>query len=124
MLRYTAERKLTLSFATVAEVGWALYALYFIVYLACVEMGIYWVHRKLHTVKFLYNHVHLMHHKYNKPEEVWYSLSRCYTALLCIFVRMYTPWYTRLYSHVQTLTQSRKDSDTRNCEGLGVVFVI
>ncbi len=46
------------------------YVLYFFVYLACVEMGIYWVHRKLHTVKFLYNHIHLMHHKYNKPEEV------------------------------------------------------
>ncbi len=34
------------------------------------QWGIYWMHRSLHTYKFLYNHVHLMHHKYNKPEEV------------------------------------------------------
>ncbi len=33
------------------------------IYFAFVEMGVYWVHRKLHTVKFLYNYVHGKHHK-------------------------------------------------------------
>jgi lathosterol oxidase len=35
------------------------------VYLAAVEVGIYWMHRTLHTNKFLYKHVHGLHHKYN-----------------------------------------------------------
>lgn len=34
-------------------------------YLACVEVGVYWMHRTLHTNKFLYKHVHGLHHKYN-----------------------------------------------------------
>jgi hypothetical protein len=69
-----------------------------------LQFGVYWVHRgafpcsacrsvcqglgraiyrspdalaptsELHTIKFLYNNVHLMHHKYNKPEEVRQAL--------------------------------------------------
>merc|ERR1712159_539102 len=35
-----------------------------------VEVGIYWVHRKLHTNKFLYNWVHLRHHSFFHEEEL------------------------------------------------------
>jgi lathosterol oxidase len=46
-------------------------------YFAVVEVGIYWVHRTLHTNKFLYKYVHALHHKYNKPETLgpWASVA-------------------------------------------------
>ena len=67
---FVAEKKLSLTYSHITPVGVPMYIGHVLAYLALVEFGIYWVHRKLHTVKFLYNHVHLMHHKYNKPEEV------------------------------------------------------
>ena len=47
--------------------GWGFYFLYFFIYLAFVEIGIYWMHRTLHENKFLYKYVHGLHHKYNSP---------------------------------------------------------
>lgn len=47
--------------------GWGFYALYLFLYVCIFEVGIYWMHRKLHTNKFLYKYVHALHHKYNKP---------------------------------------------------------
>ena len=46
-------------------------------YFFWVELGIYWMHRKLHTNKTLYKYVHLMHHQYNKPETLtpWASIA-------------------------------------------------
>jgi Delta7-sterol 5-desaturase len=67
---FLSERKLNLTYGRVSDVGWPTYCLYTFVYFWLVEFAVYFVHRNLHTVKFLYNHVHLMHHKYNKPEEV------------------------------------------------------
>ena len=32
-------------------------------YFGLVEIGIYWMHRTLHTNKFLYKHIHATHHK-------------------------------------------------------------
>jgi len=61
------ENKFTKVYFYLDEVGGlANYALYFVLYIALVELGIYWVHRTLHTNKFLYKYVHGLHHKYNK----------------------------------------------------------
>jgi lathosterol oxidase len=35
-------------------------------YLLCVEFGVYWMHRKLHEVKWAYSWLHRIHHVYNK----------------------------------------------------------
>lgn len=57
--------------------GWGPLVLYQCLYLALVEVGVYWMHRSLHTNKFLFNHVHALHHKYNHPEELspWASVA-------------------------------------------------
>lgn len=57
--------------------GFVPYLLITALYFCLVEIGIYWMHRTLHTNKFLYNHVHLLHHKYNKPETLtpWASIA-------------------------------------------------
>ena len=67
---FLSERKINQTYGSIASVGWPMYCVYTFIYFWIVEFGVYFVHRNLHTVKFLYNHVHLMHHKYNKPEEV------------------------------------------------------
>ena len=38
---------------------------------------IYWMHRTLHTNKFLYKYVHALHHKYNSAETLspWASIA-------------------------------------------------
>jgi Delta7-sterol 5-desaturase len=36
------------------------------VYMACVEFGVYWQHRKLHEVRWAYQWLHRIHHVYNK----------------------------------------------------------
>ncbi|CAN0172288.1 unnamed protein product, partial [Scytosiphon promiscuus] len=53
------------------------YILYTAAYLAVVEVGIYWMHRTLHTNKFLYKYVHALHHKYNSAETLspWASIA-------------------------------------------------
>jgi Delta7-sterol 5-desaturase len=68
----------TLCYFHVAEVGgWAQYAVFTLLYLALVEVGIYWMHRTLHENKWLYKHVHALHHKYNKPSTLspWASVA-------------------------------------------------
>eukprot|EP00616_Rhizochromulina_sp_CCMP1243_P018734 CAMPEP_0118961958 /NCGR_PEP_ID=MMETSP1173-20130426/468_1 /TAXON_ID=1034831 /ORGANISM="Rhizochromulina marina cf, Strain CCMP1243" /LENGTH=322 /DNA_ID=CAMNT_0006910167 /DNA_START=22 /DNA_END=990 /DNA_ORIENTATION=+ len=63
------EEGYTLAYWSIDEIGgWPIYVAYTAAYLACVEIGIYWMHRTLHTNKFLYKYVHGLHHKYNKPE--------------------------------------------------------
>jgi len=68
----------TLCYFDVAEVGgWPQYAAFTLLYLALVEVGIYWMHRTLHENKWLYKHVHALHHKYNKPSTLspWASVA-------------------------------------------------
>lgn len=57
--------------------GWQNYFLGLFAYVCCFEMGIYWMHRKLHTVKFLYKYLHSTHHQYNKAETMtpWASIA-------------------------------------------------
>jgi len=60
------------------EVGGIMgYIILMTIYLAFVEVGIYWMHRILHTNKFLYKHVHALHHKYNKASTLtpWASIA-------------------------------------------------
>jgi len=72
------EEGYTKVYYSVSEVGgvWG-YIVLTTLYLAFVEIGIYWVHRTLHTNKFLYKYVHALHHKYNKPSTLtpWASIA-------------------------------------------------
>lgn len=75
---FLIESGVTRTYFYVDEVGgWGWYAIYFVVYLALVEVGIYWMHRTLHTNKFLYKYVHGLHHKYNKQVTMtpWASIA-------------------------------------------------
>lgn len=63
---------------TVEEIGgWLPHLGVMAFYFLCVEINIYWMHRTLHTNKFLYKHIHLKHHEYNKPETLtpWASIA-------------------------------------------------
>jgi lathosterol oxidase len=75
---YLIERGWTRAYYMVSEIGgWHWYAAYTLLYFCLVEIGIYWMHRTLHTNKFLYKHVHLIHHKYNAPHTLtpWASIA-------------------------------------------------
>lgn len=75
---YLVEQGYTKVYHTVNEIGgWRNYILYTALYFLLVEIGIYWMHRTLHTNKTLYKHVHMLHHKYNKPETLtpWASIA-------------------------------------------------
>jgi lathosterol oxidase len=64
---FLIESKLTKTYYYIDQIGgWGFYALYLVIYLSIVEVGIYWMHRTLHTNKFLYKYIHALHHKYNK----------------------------------------------------------
>jgi lathosterol oxidase len=72
------ENKLTQVYFFIDEVGgWGPYFMYLFIYVCLFEVGIYWVHRTLHTNKFLYKYVHALHHKYNKHSTLspWASLA-------------------------------------------------
>lgn len=75
---WLVEQGYTKVYHTIAEIGgWPYYIAYMLAYFSCVEIGIYWMHRTLHTNKWLYKHVHLMHHNYNKAETLtpWASIA-------------------------------------------------
>ncbi|CAJ1957178.1 unnamed protein product [Cylindrotheca closterium] len=75
---YLIEAGYTKTYFTVDEIGgWVPHIATMAFYFACVEIGIYWMHRTLHTNKTLYKHVHLLHHSYNKPETLtpWASIA-------------------------------------------------
>lgn len=46
----------------------------FAIYLVFTETCIYWIHRWLHTVPFLYTHLHHIHHKW-KTSTSWVSMA-------------------------------------------------
>jgi lathosterol oxidase len=78
MSDYLIEEGFTKTYYTIDEIGgWYTYAFYLAAYMSLVEIGIYWMHRTLHTNKFLYKHVHLLHHKYKTPETLtpWASIA-------------------------------------------------
>jgi Delta7-sterol 5-desaturase len=94
---FVVEQGWTRVYYTWHEIGGVLpYLLYTVLYFIVVEFGIYWMHRTLHTNKFLYKHVHLPHHVYNKPETLtpWASIAfhpldgilQCSPYVLTLFV--------------------------------------
>jgi lathosterol oxidase len=72
------EQGYTKAYFTVEEIGgWPHHIAAMLLYFACVEISIYWVHRTLHTNKWLYNNIHKPHHIYNRPETLtpWASIA-------------------------------------------------
>ncbi|XP_039021710.1 delta(7)-sterol-C5(6)-desaturase-like [Hibiscus syriacus] len=67
---YLVESGWTRCYARVSEVGWPLYLLHVFLYLTVLEVGVYWMHRKMHEIKPLYKYVHAVHHIYNKQHTI------------------------------------------------------
>ncbi|CAH8388261.1 unnamed protein product [Eruca vesicaria subsp. sativa] len=63
---YMIERGWTKCYSTLDHFNWFLSLVYIALYLVLVEFMIYWVHKELHDIKFLYKHLHATHHMYNK----------------------------------------------------------
>jgi lathosterol oxidase len=75
---YIIESGYTKTYFYISDIGgWQNYFKWLFVYVCCFEIGIYWAHRKLHTVKFLYKYLHSTHHQYNKWETMtpWASIA-------------------------------------------------
>jgi lathosterol oxidase len=75
---FLIESGFTKTYFFIEEIGgWGWYFFYLALYLTCVEIGIYWMHRTLHTNKFLYKYVHSLHHKYNSAATLtpWSSIA-------------------------------------------------
>lgn len=75
---FFVESGYTKTYFYVEEIGgWPYYIMNLFLYITGVEVGIYWMHRTLHTNKFLYKYVHGMHHAYNKPSTLtpWCSVA-------------------------------------------------
>lgn len=75
---FLIENNFTKAYFYVDEIGgWSNFAVYFILYVALVELGVYWMHRSLHTNKFLYKYIHGLHHKYNQASTLtpWASIA-------------------------------------------------
>ena len=75
---FLIESGLTRTYYTIEEIGgWPKHIATMIIYFACVEIGIYWMHRTLHTNKWLYKNVHMCHHQYKKAETLtpWASIA-------------------------------------------------
>lgn len=76
--QFVVENKLTRAYFYVDEIGgWGYYALYLFIYFCFVEYGVFWMHKTLHTNKFLYKYVHSLHHKYNSAQTLtpWSSIA-------------------------------------------------
>mmetsp|Transcript_22303 Transcript_22303/g.49043 ORF Transcript_22303/g.49043 Transcript_22303/m.49043 type:complete len:354 (-) Transcript_22303:312-1373(-) len=63
---YFIKNGYTLAYGKVESVGWGMYCAYFVLYMASVEFGVYWMHRKLHELRLGYKYLHSTHHVYNK----------------------------------------------------------
>ena len=75
---YVVDNGWTYTYFTIDEIGgFGWYIATMVLYFAIVEIGIYWMHRKLHTNKWLYRNIHLKHHAYKAPETLtpWASIA-------------------------------------------------
>ena len=75
---WLVENGYTKVYHTIEEIGgWPSHIATMVLYFTGVEIGIYWMHRTLHTNKWLYKHIHLMHHQYKSPETLtpWASIA-------------------------------------------------
>lgn len=64
------ERGWTLSYSSISDVGVPQYVALFVLYIAFVEFGVYWMHRGLHDFQPGYKYLHAVHHKYNKEHSM------------------------------------------------------
>jgi Delta7-sterol 5-desaturase len=48
---WVIERGWTRAYSRVASVGLARHIAYFVAFMACVEFGVYWMHRLLHDIR-------------------------------------------------------------------------
>ena len=51
---YAVEQGWTKAYSRISDVGVGWYLAYFVMYMACVEYFVYWMHRGLHDVKIGY----------------------------------------------------------------------
>lgn len=68
----------TRAYYTIQDMGgWSHHCCAMAVYFGLVEIGVYWVHRTLHTNKWLYRHLHSWHHQYTTRESLtpWASIA-------------------------------------------------
>jgi Delta7-sterol 5-desaturase len=75
---YLIESGWTRTYFTIEEIGgWPMHIATMVLYFSFVEIGIYWMHRTLHTNKWLYKNIHMCHHQYKKPETLtpWASIA-------------------------------------------------
>lgn len=75
---YLIESGVTHTYFYIQDIGgWGWYTAFLLLYITLVEIGVYWMHRTLHTNKFLYKYVHGLHHKYNKLSTLtpWASIA-------------------------------------------------
>jgi len=75
---FLIESGYTKAYMNISDIGgFVPYVFMTIFYFLLVEVGIYWVHRTLHTNDFLYLYVHKLHHKYNTPDTLspWASIA-------------------------------------------------
>lgn len=75
---FLIESKITRTYYYVDEVGgMGMYFVYLFVYIVFVEIGIYWMHRTLHTNKWMFTNIHALHHKYNTASQMtpWCSIA-------------------------------------------------
>jgi sterol desaturase/sphingolipid hydroxylase (fatty acid hydroxylase superfamily) len=75
---FLIENNLTQTYFYIHQIGgYGNYFFFLFVYYFFVEIGIYWMHRTLHTNKFLYKYIHGLHHKYNKESTLtpWASVA-------------------------------------------------
>ncbi|KAK9665797.1 hypothetical protein RND81_14G137200 [Saponaria officinalis] len=63
---WMAENGWTRCYPRISDVGWPAYFCHLLIYLSLAEFGIYWSHRLLHQIKFLYKYVHASHHRVSK----------------------------------------------------------
>lgn len=54
LVECVAERGWTRCYARISDVGLRKYVLYFFLYMALVELGVYWMHRLLHDIRIGY----------------------------------------------------------------------
>lgn len=75
---WLVEEKFTFCYYTFEEIGGFIpYVVFTCIYFGFVEIGIYWMHRTLHTNKLLYKYIHMKHHKYKHAHTLtpWASIA-------------------------------------------------
>lgn len=103
---FLIEEGFTQAYYSLSDVGGLVpYLFLTVLYFMMVEIGIYWMHRTLHTNKWLFKNLHAVHHKYNKPETLtpfasiaFHPLDGILQASPYVFWLLFIP--THYFTHV------------------------